>query len=171
MATCEILSSNGGAASSPAVAALDSRRYAAFGSAANTGTGETALLSKTMPASDLANINDGYEIVATGSFAATANAKQVKITFGATTIADSGSVVLNNGRWRITARVFRNTSTAQVSVSFGMTTLSGLVSFSSTTTPAEILANPIAIVVTGTGGASSDIINDSLDINKINGLT
>lgn len=146
-------------------------RFAAYGSAANVNAAETDLLSKAMPAGDLINQYDGYLIRGSGSFAATVSAKRVRVYFGATVIADTGSVVLNNGRWWVEARVFRNTATTEVAISDGSTTLAALASFSSKTAPAETLANAITIKFTGLGTASNDVVQDFMDIIPIKGAT
>ena len=150
-----------------AIDELATNRFAQYAAATNTTTGETILMSKAMPAGDLVNQYDGYFIRCGGSFAANVNAKRVRIYFGATVIADTGSVVLNNGRWQAEARVFRNAAATQVAVSFGWTTLAGLADFSSRTTPAETLSGAITIKVTGQATATADIQQDFLDIQKI----
>jgi hypothetical protein len=154
------------------VAPITTPRYSAFGSAVNSGSGETTLLSKSMGAGDLANTNEGYYIRAGGSFAANANAKRVRVYFGATVIWDStSSTTYNNGRWWMEARVFRNTATTQVAVSFGWSTFTTIASQSSRTTPGETLSGTVLIKVTGQGTSSSDIQQDYLDVYKTIGAT
>lgn len=144
---------------------------AKYDSAANSSTTETDMTSKAMPAGDLLADLDGYFIRAGGAFAANINSKRVRMYFGATVIADTGSVVLNGGRWYIEGRLYRSSSTTQKAFSNGHTTLAGLIEFSSATTPAEILGNSITIKCTGQGGATSDVTQDFMDIFLIKGAT
>lgn len=157
---------------SAAIDEVNTPRFAKYDSLSNVTTGETTLMTKAMPAGDLKVQYDGYFIRAGGSFAATVNTKEVRLYYGATVIGDTGAVILNNGRWWVEARVFRNAATTQVAISDGSTTLAALASFSSRTTPAETLANAITIKVTGqSGSASNDITQDFMDIQRIHGVS
>ena len=153
-------------------AGASENRLAKYDSAANSGTGETNLTSKAMPAGDLLAVYDGYFIRAGGAFAATTSLKRVRMYYGATVIADTGSVILNNGRWHIEARVYSDgTGTGEKAFSWGVTTLAALANFGSSSLPAEILGNSITIKCTGQGTASSDVTQDFMDFTLIKGLT
>lgn len=146
-------------------------RYSAALAANNVNAAETDLGTKAMAAGDLANPSDGYLIRGGGFFANTVSAKRIRVYFGATVIADTGSVVLTNGRWWIEARVFRIASASQIAISDGNTTLGALVNFSSKTTPTETLSGAITIKFTGLGTASNDVGQDFMDIIPIEGVT
>lgn len=152
------------------LAFADTPRLGIFDAKTNTTTGETTLISKVMPAGDLKNIYEGYYIRAGGSFASNANAKQVRLYFGATVICNSASSILyNNGRWWIEARLFRNTGTAQVGIAYFFSTFTTIASTSARTTPGETMSGAITIRVTGQGAATADIQQDFMDITKIIG--
>lgn len=138
------------------------------GSASNTSTTETDLLSIAMAAGDLRNAGDGYRIVAFGTFAATGNVKQVRLYFGATNLLANFSASSNDLSWRAEALVFRTGATTQKAIGcFSEQNVSNSrIAFY--TTPGETLANAITVKVTGQSAtASNDITAQGLFVEPL----
>lgn len=80
---------------------------------ASAGAAETNLLAYAVPAHVMTNSNDRLKFRASGRFAATSNAKQVKVVLGSQTLFDSGSQVANTGAWVVEGEIIRTGNTAQ----------------------------------------------------------
>lgn len=80
---------------------------------ASAGASETNLIAYTVPAHVLTNNNDRLTFRASGRFAATANAKQIKVVYGSETILDTGSQIVNSGAWTIEGEIIRTGNTSQ----------------------------------------------------------
>lgn len=128
----------------------------------NISTGEDNLMGYAMPADVLVTNGDYIEVEAWGQFAANANAKTVKLYFGATTLINSGAVAINNGSWHFKATIIRTSATAQKASAqiFGEGTL--LAARTSATTPAETLSGAITIKCTGEATSNNDIVQNGL---------
>lgn len=151
----------GGSATNAAIGGTISVQAAPIASA---GAAETNLMSYTVPAHALTNDNDRILFRASGRFAATANAKEIKVVYGSETIFATSSQIVNSGAWSIEGEIIRTGSTAQSAVAefHG----AGITLF--TTASAIVLAqtNGIATVLklTGTAIGDGDITNRTLTV-------
>lgn len=140
--------------------------YLAAGTVGNSGTGETTLFSKALPAGLLAQNGDMLRITAVLDGAANANAKAMALKFGATTIASRVSSADNDGFYRVVGEVVRISATAQFT-DFQFQ-LNSAAPTQTQTTPAETLANAITVALTGTSAVgSNDILGKYLMIEFI----
>jgi hypothetical protein len=79
----------------------------------NAGVAETNLVSITIPAHTLSNLNSSLIIEASGSMAAaTAGTNQIRILFGSQVLMDTGLQTASNGWYRIRATISSSALTA-----------------------------------------------------------
>ena len=141
-------------------------------------TTETTLKTWDLPAGALATDDQGIRIHAFGSFAANANAKTVRIKFGATTVltypgAGPGT---GGGGWRAQVDLFRTGGTAQKAIPWLVSGIGnwGDPDFTTTTghtTPAETLSGAVTIEVTGENGTGTadDIVCEGFSVEFLPG--
>ena len=141
-------------------------------------TTETTLKTWDLPAGALATDDQGIRIHAFGSFAANANAKTVRIKFGATTVltytgAGPGT---GGGGWRAQVDLFRTGGTAQKAIPWLVSGIGnwGDPAFTTTTghtTPAETLSGAVTIEVTGENGTGTadDIVCEGFSVEFLPG--
>lgn len=135
----------------------------------NVGTGEDNLIVyNAMPANAMSANGKGVEITAWGTNANNANAKTLKLYFGAQVILTTSLTTNQAGFWRITANVIRTGSstqdyTAQL-LQGGTTTLIDVESGTSAITDT---AN-IIIKCTGDATADNDIVQEGLLVKFLN---
>lgn len=130
----------------------------------NAGTAETNLMTYAVPANALTNTNDRLIIRASGKYAPTANAKQIKLILGSETLYDSTSQIQNGGTWVIEAEIIRTGTTAQTyNTDYHG---SGLTLFALSSVGTTTQTNGIAttLKLTATAGATSDITNNTMTI-------
>lgn len=133
----------------------------------NSGAGETDLISFSLPASSLSANGKGLRIKVAGTFAANANAKTVRLYFGASVmISNDVTTTPNNKGWQFEADVWRDSSSTQEFFAKGMVgavpqtlAVSGL---------SATMSGAITIKVTGQGVASSDITAKFLSVEFLN---
>lgn len=135
----------------------------------NTTTAETTLCTDTLAAGLLVLNGSAVEAVYAGVYAATSNAKRVRLYFGTAgdntdiLIFDSGSVAVSaGGTWRLAVNIVRVDATHARIVVEGNFTGTGVTVTAQTvyTAVAPTLANAQKITLTGTSsatGASNDI--------------
>lgn len=145
------------------------------GDSSVTGTlAETSLKSFSVPAGQLATNSDALLIKSTIRTSGDALTKQIRLKFGATTIADSTAVSLNNGIIWLEARVVRISPTVQRGTSIGLVTASA-VAWTSTmnggtlsTAPGETLSGAVTIDLTGqVGNIAATIACDYLSVEYV----
>jgi len=125
--------------------------FSSFAAASNVNTGETDLITFSLPANTLAVNGQKVRITVGGSLASNANAKTIKLYFGSNVlVTDNGTI--NGGGFRLTAEVVRTGAATQVANSTSMM-LRALLNGS--TNPSETLANAITIKATGQSGVQS----------------
>lgn len=136
------------------------------GAAGNTNAGEDDLLTATPLEADLLNkTGRSVRVTAWGTFAANANAKQVKCYFGATALVTSASSTgYNNRSWRAEYLVTRTGAATQESIGwFNVNAAAALADLTvNAIIPTINTANTIAVKCTGEGVATSDIIQRGL---------
>lgn len=125
----------------------------------NSGTGETDLLSFSIPAGKLSANGGAVRFLISGTIAATLLAtKTVKVYFGSTLIFSSGGLALTSaGDWNIYGTVTRTGATAQECLAMWASSVSALASTAKNTQATETLSNALTFKVTGQGGASTQV--------------
>lgn len=145
--------------SGSAVAMVSGRLGSSLGPAGSVGAGETDLLTYTLPASTLISNGQAVRVTSWGSLANNANAKTIKIYFGATSITLYNSTG-GNITWVVQMLVMRTGAASQAAVIIGGVQSGAPIGL--TSSPAETLANAVVIKTTGTGVANNDIVNTGL---------
>lgn len=144
------------------------RNSSGTGSAA--GGAETTIDSFSLPAGTLDVDQKALRITAFGNYANNANVKTVKLYFGATVIATPNAGLAHTGVWAVNvAFVFRTGAATQVAWSRNATGSGGneQANTNPLTTPAETLASPVLIKVTGAGTSASDVVCKGLIIELL----
>jgi parallel beta-helix repeat protein len=128
----------------------------------NSGSAETDLMTYVLPASCMTLANDSLRITAFGICANNANAKTLKVYFGATVLQTVSLTISQAGAWRIQAEMIATGSAAQRC--FSQLVQGGTTTFvaAAYTSAAEASSAAITVKVTGTGFASSDITQDGM---------
>lgn len=130
----------------------------------SAGAAETNLQAVTIGAHVLTNNQERLLVRASGRFAATSDAKEVKLVFGSETIFASGSQVANTGAWTLDAEIIRTGNTSQsVNASFHGGTNTAFITESSLDL---VQTNGVATVlkITGTVAGDGGITNRSLTV-------
>ena len=124
--------------------------------ASNVSTGETDLITYSLPANTLSANNQKLRITTWGTLANTANTKTVKVYVGATVVASLSGATANT-TFYAQATAIRTGATAQIS--YGAVDFGSLALFNRmTASPAETLSGAVTIKVTGqSSAASSDV--------------
>lgn len=146
---------------------------------------DNVIAAFTIPANSFDAAGRGLSFLAQGSFAATANTKQVKIIFnpatavvgstvggGGTTVADSGAVATNNLGWSLQANVFKY-GAANANTQIGLHQQAQIGNaVANLLKPSLITAvENAAILVAVTGNATTattDIVFNFLEVNAMN---
>ena len=145
---------------------------------------DNVLAVYTLPANSLDGVgNRGLTLQALGSFGATANTKEVKLVFGATTavvgsavtggtvIADSGAVNTNGGGWELTANVFK-VGAANSNTQYAQCTgiVNGGVHAGVTGPVYPTAVENAAILIAVTGNATTATTDISLNFFEVNAM-
>lgn len=133
----------------------------------NVGAGEDNLTTFSVPAAQLSVNNDYLEFDVWGTTAANANAKEIKVVFGSTTLITTTSLTtINNLDWRCQGKITRTGAATQIATAtftLGGTLLSAVNgTITDVTTPAETLANALTFKCTGTATTDNDIVQTGL---------
>lgn len=128
----------------------------------NVLTGEDDLWAYTLDAAKyLAGNGYGIRITASGTFASNANTKQIRFQFGATNLLANFSASSNGATWMLRVTILRTSVTAQSAMGEQFATdtngRQGVTTF-----PAENLALPVSIRLTGEATATNDIVKRAL---------
>lgn len=135
--------------------------------AGNSSTGETNLISYTMPANTLDNDGDTVEVEAGFSFAANGNNKTVKLYIGSDVVYDSGAVAQNGGSLLVRATLVRDTGVIAKVSSLAVPSASS--SFATKSTyfqTATAFASSNVIKGTGTATSDNDVVMEYLRVQK-----
>jgi len=140
----------------------------------NVGSGEDNLMGFALGPNDFA---EGvlYRVTAWGYFAANANAKQVKLKLGATTIlASTSSAEFNGLNWKIVADILGTGATAQKSyvqwICPGTATLGLSTLLTRTVTAIAIALFGSTLQITGEAVADNDIVQEGMTFEVLNGV-
>lgn len=138
--------------------------------ASNTTTGETDLMSYTLPASSFNATGKTIRVTAWGNQANNGNTKTVQAYVGGTSILSATLLVSSLGIWKLELILTDTGSSTQayfaelIRLSAGATD----VSVRSQATLAKTDTNTIIIKLTGTGGATSDITQQGMLVEFLN---
>lgn len=128
----------------------------------NITTGEDTLQTYAVPANQLANNGNSLTGTASGTFAATANNKRVRLKFGATTILDTAALVTSAaGSWVLRYEIIRTGAATQKCSAFILFSDGAIEALSAYTTAAETLSGAVNIVITGEATATNDIVKET----------
>lgn len=126
---------------------------------ANSGVAETDLSSYILPGGTLSVDGQIVRIVAWGSLGATANNKNVRFKFGATSV-NPVAVASSGGLWRAEFVVMRTGAATQKVTAWGNNSVGGQTQGSGSTA-AETLSGDILIKSTGqSDAASNDVVQE-----------
>jgi len=128
----------------------------------SAGASETNLITFAVPAHTLTNLNDRLRFRFAGNFAATANAKDLKVIYGSETILDTSSQIVNSGAWTIEGEIIRIGNTSQeVSAEFHG---AGVTLFTTASVGLLAQTNGIAttLKMTSTAAGNGDVTNRTL---------
>jgi hypothetical protein len=131
--------------------------YVDSGTHANSGVAETDLASYSVPANTLAVNNQELYFEAWGTTAANSNSKTIKLKFGTDVFTLVNASVINGAKWRMSGRITRTGSATQnVQILFESDqSSSGTFAIS---TAAQTLSGAVTLKLTGTGGATNDVV-------------
>jgi len=134
----------------------------------NVTTGDDTLMSYTLPANAMDATGRGVRIIAWGTTANNANAKAVRLYFGATTLGAVAMTVSQANTWRYVAEVLRVDATTQTAsewfIQYGTTILHE----TNITAPGETLSSAVVIKVTGEGVDTDDITQSGMIVEFFN---
>lgn len=123
----------------------------------NVGAGEDDLIAYTVPANTMSVNGDHIEFKVSGTFAANANTKRIRVKFGATTLLDTTALAFNGVDWSAEGTIVRTGATTQkayCAFRAGAT----LTSTSDDTAPGETLSGTSVFKVTGEATSNNDIV-------------
>ena len=123
----------------------------------NVGVGEDDLITYSLPSSTLVTDGQAVRITAWGVTANNANAKTLKLYFGAMM---AGSVALDTSsasNWMVQALVIRTGAATQAALRYYGTHGTTFKGTGGTTTPTETLSGAVTIKCTGDATADDDI--------------
>ncbi len=130
---------------------------------ANLGLGATDLMTYELGKGVLQTTGDFLEIEGDGQFAANGNNKSISLLFDSTTIFSISPTAINDGSWKIRAKITRISETSQTIIVEGNGTNSVLIKTVSTATTKDLMSKLI-VAFNATGGAGNDILQNSLTI-------
>jgi hypothetical protein len=117
---------------------------------------ETTLYTYTLDADTLDRDGAVIEVFMWGTFAANANAKTLKMKFGATSVTVLNGIALNGGNWRGFFRIVRTAAGTQLLHAELAATASGS-TYLAHGTGAEDLTTDVIVLFTGQATANNDI--------------
>ena len=130
----------------------------------NVGAGEDDLITFTLPAASLHTNGMGVRVTAWGITANNANAKTLRVYFGAS-LATIGLDPSINGQWKVTLIIVRTgaaTQEAWIDVISATSTANTPEHFTFVLAPTQTLSGAIVIKMTGQATASDDIIQRAM---------
>lgn len=133
----------------------------------NVGTGEDDLISFSLPAGALQATGRGVKITAWGTSANNANAKTIRMKFGATNIISLALTASQANTWRAEGIVIRTGATTQEANA--QIIQAGTVSQVDVeiTAPAETLSGAVTIKCTGEATSDNDIVQEGMLVEFI----
>lgn len=135
-----------------------------FTAVGNVGAGEDTLMSYTVPANVWGTDGDRLELVAFGTFAANANAKNLKLKFGATAIVNTGALGFNGTSWQVRCTIIRTGASALLASAMFVSGDTVLVAKAYQATLAVALSGTVSLSLTGEATADNDIVQSALTV-------
>ncbi len=133
-------------------------------SVANSGSGETDLMTYTTAADLLVNDGDELCFKTWGIYAANGNNKTVKVKFGSQTILTTGAIAANDGSWSIEGSILRKTATTQEIIVNIISSNSSISDSCTRTAGTQDLSASNILKLTGQGSSSDDVTEYALII-------
>lgn len=133
----------------------------------NITTGEDDLMTYSVPANTMGTNGDYMSFRASGTIANNANAKRIRIKYGATTILDTGAAGLPASvaaSWKCEAEVIRTGAATQKcsgKLEVGNGTTYPFVAY---VTAAETLSGAVTLKLTGEATSTNDIVQETLTV-------
>jgi len=124
----------------------------------NVGAGEDNLMTYTLPANTIKTAGSQLQIQATGTFAANANNKRLRLYIGAATLIDSGAAAINGGSWSIVSTIVRKTDNTQNAITTVTASNGSFTTEMTYSNPNVTLSSNQLIKVTGEATANDDIV-------------
>lgn len=131
----------------------------------NVGGGEDDLFLYELPSNILAADKASIHTIASGTFAANANNKRLRVKFGGTNIFDSTALALNAGDWRLDIQVFRTSSATQKAVVLITTSNSTLYTSTDYATAAIDLTAPVELRITAEATSNNDVVGEVFKVS------
>jgi len=133
-----------------------------------SGAGSPAnLKSYVLPANALAANGQGLRIRAWGTTANNANAKAIRIAFGATLVANFTLAINTAAAWVVEAMVYRTGAATQDAVQFYGQHSSASATGPNITTPAETLSGAVTVQCSCTQTSASDVVQEGFMVEYI----
>ena len=134
--------------------------YSSITPVGNTAATETDAFAHTMVANTLNTNRDSLEIIAAGTFSATASVdKQIKIKLGATTIFDSGALpIITNVAWHLRCSLVRKDVGNERVITTLLTGDPAQAPIVSFTSPTEGLNGNLGVKLTLTATNANDVV-------------
>jgi len=133
-----------------------------------SGAGSPAnLKSYVLPANALAVNGQGLRIRAWGTTANNANAKAVRIAFGATLVANFTLAINTAAAWVVEAMVYRTGAATQDAVQFYGQHSATSATGPNITTPAETLSGAVTVQCSCTQTSAADVVQEGFTVEYI----
>lgn len=127
----------------------------------NILTGDDTLQSYSVPADCLSTNGDTLFGTCSGTFAATANNKTLRIKFGATTIFDSGALAIAAATdWVLQWEIIRTGAATQKCSARLITSSATQLAYADYSTAGETLSGAVTLLITGEATATNDIVKE-----------
>jgi len=133
----------------------------------NAGSSATDLLSYTLQSNSLDSDGQVITIQGFGTFAANANNKSLKLSFGSSVVLQTPSLAINGATWNVIAQVYRASSGAQKIIVNASSGSSLLIAQSFYIAAKEDLSKDLQIVFNATGVADNDIVQEGLIVQIV----
>jgi len=134
----------------------------------NIGVGEDNLMTYAVTANLMTFNGEGFQFRASGTIANNANAKRIRVKYGATTILDTGAsgiAVSTAYDFVVTGQVIRTGATTQ---KCDATLVAGsTVSITDFATAAETLSTAITLKITGEAVTDNDIVQEIFVVQPV----
>lgn len=125
----------------------------------NVTTGVDTLQTYSVPANTLAANGDAIPFLYTGSFANNANTKRLILTYGATTLLDTGALAFPFTSWRLEGHVVR-TGAATQKFYGKLSAGEGQAAIHLSGTAAETLSGAVTLLLTGEATDTNDVVKE-----------
>ena len=131
----------------------------------NVGVGEDDLITYSVPGNVLLADGDSITFEASGTFAANANNKRLKVKFGTDALFDTTSIAINGADWTVHGRIIRTgAATQRAYVTFASDDATLNVS-ADASAPTQTLSSANTLKCTGEATANDDVKQETLIVS------